>query len=95
MLHISCTQLLTSSGTCSVTDMTFTQLTCRMGHPMMMSIIYLVYIQAGKIFYIICPKISYTYWENASADEKPRLEKVAKCIQHVHVYMHAMLYNSI
>lgn len=43
MLHISCTQLLTSSGTCSVTDMTFTQLTCRMGHPMMMSIIYLVY----------------------------------------------------
>lgn len=61
MLHISCTQLLTSSGTCSVTDMTFTQLTCRMGHPMMMSIIYLVYIQAGKIFYIICPKISYTY----------------------------------
>lgn len=47
---------------------------------------YLLSILAGKIFYIIFPKISYTYWDNTSADEKPRLEKVAKCTQHVHVY---------
>lgn len=87
MLHIFCTQLLTSSGTCSVTDMTFTQLTCRMGHPMIMSIIYSVY-RLVKFSILFSPKMSYTYWDNinTSADEKPRLEKVAKCIQHVHVY---------
>lgn len=85
MLHISCTQLLTSSGTCSVTDMTFTHLTCRMDQPIMMSIIYSVY-RLVKFSILFSPKMSYTFWDNTSADEKPRLEKVAKCTQHVHVY---------